>query len=202
MKLVFVLFDSLNRLALGPYGGTRLATPNFDRLAARAVTFDGHHVGSLPCMPARRDMQTGRLSFLHRSWGPLEPFDNAFPELLLGEREQPVDVVRFRHVGADRRHGRQLAAQPVESRLVDVAAHHARAGLDERLQRDPPDPGRARSQHHPLAVESQIHRCRPRVPALLRPSWGAGGCCQWCGPRREPEGLPHFTESRPTHASR
>jgi arylsulfatase A-like enzyme len=33
-------------------------------------------------MPARRDMQTGRLSFLHRSWGPLEPFDNSFPELL------------------------------------------------------------------------------------------------------------------------
>jgi arylsulfatase A-like enzyme len=33
-------------------------------------------------MPARRDLQTGRLSFLHRSWGPLEPFDNSFPELL------------------------------------------------------------------------------------------------------------------------
>ena len=33
-------------------------------------------------MPARRDMLTGRLNFLHRSWGPLEPFDNAFPELL------------------------------------------------------------------------------------------------------------------------
>lgn len=27
-------------------------------------------------------MMTGRLSFLHRSWGPLEPFDNAFPEIL------------------------------------------------------------------------------------------------------------------------
>ena len=37
---------------------------------------------SMPCMPARRDMQTGRLSFLHRSWGPLEPFDNSFPELM------------------------------------------------------------------------------------------------------------------------
>ena len=33
-------------------------------------------------MPARRDMLTGHLSFLHRSWGPLEPFDNAFPETL------------------------------------------------------------------------------------------------------------------------
>ncbi len=82
MKAVFVLFDSLNRHMLRAYGGTRIPTPNFDRLAKRSVTFDKHYVGSLPCMPARRDMLTGRLTFLHRSWGPLEPFDNAFPELL------------------------------------------------------------------------------------------------------------------------
>jgi arylsulfatase A-like enzyme len=82
MKTVFVLFDSLNRHMLGPYGGKRIPTPNFDRLAKRSVTYDRHYVGSLPCMPARRDMLTGRLTFLHRSWGPLEPFDNAFPELL------------------------------------------------------------------------------------------------------------------------
>jgi arylsulfatase A-like enzyme len=82
MKTVFVLFDSLNRHVLAPYGGARVPTPNFSRLAERAVTFERHYVGSLPCMPARRDMQTGRLSFLHRSWGPLEPFDNSFPELL------------------------------------------------------------------------------------------------------------------------
>jgi arylsulfatase A-like enzyme len=82
MKAVFVLFDSLNRHMLGAYGGVRIPTPNFDRLARQAVTFDAHYVGSLPCMPARRDMLTGRLTFLHRSWGPLEPFDNAFPELL------------------------------------------------------------------------------------------------------------------------
>ena len=37
MKAVFVLFDSLNRHMLGAYGGTRIPTPNFDRLAARAV---------------------------------------------------------------------------------------------------------------------------------------------------------------------
>lgn len=82
MKTVFVLFDSLNRHMLAPYGGTRVPTPNFDRLARRAATFESHYVGSLPCMPARRDLLTGRLSFLHRSWGPMEPFDNAFPEIL------------------------------------------------------------------------------------------------------------------------
>lgn len=82
MRLIYILFDSLNRHALGCYGGRAAATPNFDRVAARGVTFDTHYVGSLPCMPARRDLHTGRLNFLHRAWGPLEPFDNSFPELL------------------------------------------------------------------------------------------------------------------------
>ncbi len=82
MKTVFLLFDSVNRLMLEPYGGKLLETPNFKRLAERCVTFDNHYIGSMPCMPARRDMQSGRHTFLHRSWGPLEPFDNSFPELL------------------------------------------------------------------------------------------------------------------------
>ena len=81
MRALMVLFDSLNRLALGAYGG-KVATPNFDRFASRAATFDNHYVGSLPCMPARRDIHTGRLNFPHRSWGPLEPFDNSFAEIL------------------------------------------------------------------------------------------------------------------------
>ena len=82
MKTVFLLFDSLNRLMLEPYGSTLFETPNFKRLAKKSITFDKHYIGSMPCMPARRDMQTGRHSFLHRSWGPLEPFDNSFPEIL------------------------------------------------------------------------------------------------------------------------
>nr|WP_306267802.1 sulfatase [Pararhizobium sp. IMCC3301] len=82
MRTVFVLFDSLNRAALGAYGGSAIATPNFDRFAKRSMTFDRHYTGSLPCMPARRDMHTGRLNFMHRPWGPLEPFDNSFAQLL------------------------------------------------------------------------------------------------------------------------
>lgn len=31
----------------------------------------------MPCMPARRDLHTGRYNFLHREWGPLEPFDDS-----------------------------------------------------------------------------------------------------------------------------
>jgi arylsulfatase A-like enzyme len=76
------MFDTLNRRSLQCYGGDTVRTPNFDRLARHSVVFDTHYVGSLPCMPARREMMTGRHNFLHRSWGPLEPFDHALPELL------------------------------------------------------------------------------------------------------------------------
>lgn len=74
MKTTLLLFDSLPLKSLSCYGGSH-PTPNFDRLAAQSLKFNRHFVGSLPCMPARRDLQTGRLNFLHRSWGPLEPFD-------------------------------------------------------------------------------------------------------------------------------
>nr|WP_321442527.1 sulfatase [uncultured Cohaesibacter sp.] len=82
MRTIFVMFDSLNREALEAYGGTSVKTPNFNRLAAKGVTFDNHYGGSLPCMPARRDIHTGRLNFMHRPWGPLEPFDNSFARQL------------------------------------------------------------------------------------------------------------------------
>jgi arylsulfatase A-like enzyme len=82
LRAVFVLFDSLVRGAMSCYAPTHVHTPNFARFASRAVTFDSHFVGSLPCMPARRDLHTGRMNFMHRSWGPLEPFDNSFPEAM------------------------------------------------------------------------------------------------------------------------
>ena len=82
MKTIMVMFDSLNRHMLPPYGCDWVKAPNFERLAQRAVTFDNSYVGSMPCMPARRELHTGRYNFLHRSWGPLEPFDDSLPETL------------------------------------------------------------------------------------------------------------------------
>ena len=82
MKAIMVMFDSLNRHMLEPYGCRWTHTPNFERLAQHAVTFDNCWVGSMPCMPARRELHTGRYNFLHRSWGPLEPFDDSMPQAL------------------------------------------------------------------------------------------------------------------------
>ena len=77
-----VMFDSLNRHMLPPYGCDWTHAPNFRRLAERTVTFDNSWICSMPCMPARRDLHTGRPNFLHRAWGPLEPFDDSVPRML------------------------------------------------------------------------------------------------------------------------
>ncbi|MBN9387538.1 MAG: sulfatase [Chloroflexi bacterium] len=82
MKAIFVCFDTLCRRMLPNYGNDWIKAPNFARLAERTVTFDTAYVGSMPCMPARREFHTGRYNFLHRSWGPLEPFDESTPEIL------------------------------------------------------------------------------------------------------------------------
>ncbi|MBN2450636.1 MAG: sulfatase [Lentisphaeria bacterium] len=82
MKAILVMYDSLNRHMLEPYGCDWVHTPNFRRLAERTVTFDRARIGSSPTIPTRRDLHTGRYNFLHRGWGPLEPFDNSMPEIL------------------------------------------------------------------------------------------------------------------------
>ena len=82
MKAIMVMFDSVNRHMLPSYGCDWTHAPNFARLAERTVCFTNSYIGSMPCMPARRELHTGRYNFLHRAWGPLEPFDDSMPELL------------------------------------------------------------------------------------------------------------------------
>ena len=81
MRVIQVMFDTLCRRMLSPYGCDWTQTPNFKRLAEHCATFDNAYVGSMPCMPARRELHTGRLNFLHRSWGPLEPFADSQPQI-------------------------------------------------------------------------------------------------------------------------
>jgi arylsulfatase A-like enzyme len=97
MKAVMVMFDSLNRHMLPAYGCEWTHAPNFERLAKKTVTFDRSYVCSMPCMPARRDLHTGRPNFLHRSWGPIEPFDDSMPQIL---RENGI----YSHLCSDHYH--------------------------------------------------------------------------------------------------
>lgn len=82
MKTIVVMTDSLNRNYLPLYGNEWVKTPNIDRFARMSVTLENHWLGSAPTMPTRRDMFSGRLHFLERGWGGLEPFDVPFTRLL------------------------------------------------------------------------------------------------------------------------
>ncbi|HEU5362971.1 MAG TPA: sulfatase-like hydrolase/transferase [Gaiellaceae bacterium] len=82
MNVLLVLVDSLNRADVPAYGTAEVPLPNLDRLARRAFRFDNHFVGSLPCMPARRELYAGFKEFLWRPWGPLEPADARLPRLV------------------------------------------------------------------------------------------------------------------------
>ncbi len=82
MNVICILMDSLNRHFLPAYGNDWVRTPNLDRLRERSVTFDRCFTGSMPCMPARRDLWTGNQEFLWRPWGSLEPWDEPLPSTL------------------------------------------------------------------------------------------------------------------------
>lgn len=75
MNVITILLDSLNFHCLEPYGASHCRTPNMARLAERGIVFDNHFVCSMPCMPARRDLFTGRSGFLWSGWGHIEPWD-------------------------------------------------------------------------------------------------------------------------------
>lgn len=81
MNIILVLVDSLNKEALSIYNpDTVCNTPNIERLAEKSLVFDNHYVASLPCMPARREISSGRKEFMWRPWGPLEAFDPRLPK--------------------------------------------------------------------------------------------------------------------------
>lgn len=83
MRAIIVFYDSLNKRYLPTYNPEcDTIAPNFTRLAEHSAKFNCSYVGSMPCMPARREFHTGRYNFLHREWGPLEPFDDSMPENL------------------------------------------------------------------------------------------------------------------------
>lgn len=82
MRAIMLMFDTLRRDMLPNYNKNIKNMPNFKRLEMHSVKFNNFYAGSLPCMPARRELHTGRLNFLHRSWSPLEPFDDSIFEIM------------------------------------------------------------------------------------------------------------------------
>ncbi|MBO0744982.1 MAG: sulfatase [Candidatus Dormibacteraeota bacterium] len=141
---VFVLFDTLNRRFLPPYGNPWVQAPNFRRLAERAVTFDTCYAGSMPCMPARRELHTGRYNLLHRGWGPLEPFDDSVPEML-------TQAGVYTHLVSDHKHYWEDGGATYHTRYNSYEAFRGQEGDLWKGQVDDPevpdDLKRVRNRH-------------------------------------------------------
>jgi arylsulfatase A-like enzyme len=148
MRVIFVLFDTLNRHFLEPYGADRMRTPNFQRLAEKSVRFDNHYVGSLPCMPARRDLLTGRLNFMHRSWGPLEPFDQAMTEIL---QKQGV----YSHLVTDHYHYMEVGGAGYLNSFTSYEFQRGQEG-DPWKAHVTPDLDRYRQNFHPSQFSDKL----------------------------------------------
>ncbi len=114
MNIVFILIDSLNRHHLQAYNPNQVSTPNLDAFAKRAWRFDNHFVGSLPCMPARREIFAGHKEMMWRPWGPLEPFDARLPKLLEDQGYSTAIVTDHYHYWEEAANGYLQSFQSAE----------------------------------------------------------------------------------------
>lgn len=104
MKAIVLLCDTLRRDHCSPYTQGKplnqcwgdgapdwaVPTPNMQRLANRGTTYQNAWCGSTPCMPARRDIYTGRYEFLHRGWGPLAEEEQDLPRQISGPPNRSI----------------------------------------------------------------------------------------------------------------
>lgn len=58
-NIIFIIADDLGYGDIGPYGQTRIRTPNLDRLAAEGMRFTQHYSGNAVCAPSRCVLMTG-----------------------------------------------------------------------------------------------------------------------------------------------
>lgn len=114
MNVILILIDSLNRHKLSFYNATRVHTPNLDAFAKRAWRMDNHFVGSLPCMPARREIFTGQKEMMWRPWGPLEYGDPRLPRLLSAQGVSTAIVTDHYHYWEEEANGYVQSFQSAE----------------------------------------------------------------------------------------
>ncbi len=100
-NVIVIIADSLRLDHCGCYGNNWIRTPNIDRLAAMGTRFTNAYPESLPTIPVRRAMWTGRRTYPFRNykpipwdivnlpgWQPMNHDEPTIAELLAGEGYQ------------------------------------------------------------------------------------------------------------------
>lgn len=73
-NLIVVVSDTLRTAYMGCYGNPDIQTPNLDAFAAESGVFDAAYPESLPTIPVRRALHTGRRAYPFRDYAPI-PWD-------------------------------------------------------------------------------------------------------------------------------
>ena len=71
-NIVLIVSDTLRLDHLGCYGNDAIKTPNMDRLARNGVVFTDAFPESLPTIPVRRALHTGRRAYPFRNYTPVK----------------------------------------------------------------------------------------------------------------------------------
>lgn len=192
MRTVLILMDTLNRRFLSAYEkAAEGITPCMDAFAADSVRFDNHFIGSAPCMPARRDIFTGRLNFLERGWGGMEPFDKTLPGEL---RKNGV----YTHITTDHAHYFELGGENYCT-LFDTWDYHRGQENDPWISRvkpafgEPEAYGRKSVQH--LLNRQEYARSEETYPTPAT-FWSA---CRWAEENRNADDFFLMVEAFDPH---
>ena len=77
LNIILVVSDTLRPAYLGCYGCDWVHTPSIDEFARQSVVFENAHPESLPTIPMRRSLHTGKRAFPFPEYRPL-PWDNVY----------------------------------------------------------------------------------------------------------------------------
>jgi arylsulfatase A-like enzyme len=70
-NVVIVVSDTFRTAYLGAYGNDWIVTPNLDRFAQQSARFTRAHPESLPTIPVRRALHTGRRAYPFADYRPV-----------------------------------------------------------------------------------------------------------------------------------
>ncbi len=76
-NVIVIVADTFRTAFLGCYGNDWIKTPNLDRFAGESMRFTNAHPESLPTIPTRRTLHTGRRAFPFHDYAPV-PWDNVY----------------------------------------------------------------------------------------------------------------------------
>ena len=99
LNVVMIIADTLRKDHCGCYGNPWIRTPNIDRLAARSARFTGAYPESLPTIPVRRAMFSGRRAYPFHNYHSI-PWDIvSLPGWQPMERDVPVVAEMLHEAG-------------------------------------------------------------------------------------------------------